>query len=155
MVGRIKARQILNMTCIFYVVFVLFVFSVDVCGDVDIHRALPPEAKTTTVLLSKVKQYSQNYLTKVTKTFGLGHSYFFPPNVDFGGKDDAAMGTGQKVKEAAAKSFEKSKETVEEVARSAAEVASDTAEAVKEKAKKKSVYGEESQKKQREGSGEL
>jgi len=70
----------------------------------------------------------------------------------FTGKNDAPMGAGENMKEAATRSFEHSKATVEEAARSAAEVVSDTAEAVKEKVKR-SVSGGVTQ--PSEGSEEL
>lgn len=60
----------------------------------------------------------------------------------FTGKKDAPMGAGENMKEAATRSFEKSKTTVEEAARSAAEVVSDTAEAVKDKVKRSVSGGE-------------
>ncbi|KFK43886.1 hypothetical protein AALP_AA1G186700 [Arabis alpina] len=144
MAGKFKPGQVFHLLCLFSVVFFLFVFSVKVSGDVDYQRAVPAEAKTTTVWLSRMKQSGNDYWAKLKETLGRGHSRFFPPNIDFRGKDDPAMGTGEKMKEAVTRSFGHSKDTVEEAARSAAEVACDAAEAVKERVKR-SVSGRETE----------
>ncbi|VVA91579.1 unnamed protein product [Arabis nemorensis] len=143
----LKHGQVFHLLCLCLVsvVFFLFVFSVKVSGDVEYLRAVPAEAKTTTVWLSTIKQSGNNYWAKLKETLGRGHSRFFPPNIDFRGKDDPTMGTGEKVKEAVTRSFEHSKDTVEEAARSAAEVACDAAGAVKEKVKRSVSGGETTQ----------
>ncbi|CAH2037291.1 unnamed protein product [Thlaspi arvense] len=150
MARKLNPGQVFHLLCICSVVFFLFVFSVNVFSDdVDHMRAVPAEDKTTTVWLSKIKQSGNNYWGKLKETLGRGHSRFFPPNIDFRGKDDPAMGAGEKMKEAVTRSFEHSKGTVEEAARSAAEVACDAAEAVKEKVKS-SVSGREATQQQSE-----
>uniref|UniRef100_A0A1J3ITJ1 Transmembrane protein n=1 Tax=Noccaea caerulescens TaxID=107243 RepID=A0A1J3ITJ1_NOCCA len=154
MAGKLKPGQVFHLICIFSVVFFLFVFSVNVSSEADSQGAVPPEDKTTTVWLSKIKQSGNNYWGKLRETLGRGHARFFPPNVDFRGKGDPSMGAGGKMKEAVTRSFEHSKNTVEEAARSAAEVACDSAEAVKEKVKR-SVSGSETTEKQSEGTEEL
>ncbi|AAF99848.1 Unknown protein [Arabidopsis thaliana] len=152
MAEKVKSGQVFNLLCIFSIFFFLFVLSVNVSADVDSERAVPSEDKTTTVWLTKIKRSGKNYWAKVRETLDRGQSHFFPPNTYFTGKNDAPMGAGENMKEAATRSFEHSKATVEEAARSAAEVVSDTAEAVKEKVKR-SVSGGVTQ--PSEGSEEL
>jgi len=154
MSGKLKPAQVFQLLCIFSVVSFLFVFSVNVSSEADFQGAVPREDKTTTVWLSKIKQSGNNYWGKLKESLGRGHARFFPPNIDFRGKDDPSMGAGGKMKEAVTRSFEHSKDTVEGAARSAAEVARDTAEAVKEKVKR-SVSGSETTQKQSDGSEEL
>ncbi|ESQ35123.1 hypothetical protein EUTSA_v10008985mg [Eutrema salsugineum] len=156
MAGKLKSVQVFHLLCVFSVVLFLFVFSASVnSSDVDYQRAVPPEDKTTTVLLSKIKQSGNSYWAKLKETLGRGHSRLFPPNIDFRGKDDASMGAGEKMKEAVTRSFENSKDTVEGAARSAAEVACDAAESVKEKVKR-SVSGRDTTTQQKsEGTEEL
>ncbi|KAG7591933.1 hypothetical protein ISN45_Aa01g009110 [Arabidopsis thaliana x Arabidopsis arenosa] len=143
MAEKVNPGQVFNLLCIFSIFFFLFVLSVNVSADVDSERAVPSEDKTvpsedktTTVWLTKIKHSGKNYWAKLRETLDRGQSHFFPPNTYFTGKNDAPMGTGENMKEAATRSFENSKSTVEEAARSAAEVVSDTAEAVKEKVKR-------------------
>ncbi|CAA7056702.1 unnamed protein product [Microthlaspi erraticum] len=154
MAGKLKPAQVFQLLCIFSIVFSLFAFSVNVSSEADFQEAVQPEGKTTTVWLSKIKQSGNNYWGKLKESLGRGHARFFPPNIDFRGKDDPSMGAAGKMKEAVTRSFEHSKDTVEEAARSAGEVARDTAEAVKEKVKR-SVSGKETTQKQPEGSEEL
>ncbi|KAF2617150.1 hypothetical protein F2Q68_00042250 [Brassica cretica] len=126
--------KVSHLLCISLVIF--FVFSVNVVSEEDYQRVVPPEDKTSTVWLSRIKQSGNDYWAKLKESLGRGHARFFPPNIDFRGKDDASMGAGGKMKEAVTRSFEHSKDTVEEAARSAAEVTCDAAEAVKEKVKR-------------------
>nr|XP_016483665.1 PREDICTED: uncharacterized protein LOC107804307 [Nicotiana tabacum] len=60
---------------------------------------------------------------------------FFPPDLDFGSKEVATAdgGAKERMKEAAQKSFGKSKETVEETAKSAAKVVEQTVHKTVEK----------------------
>ncbi|XP_013586868.1 PREDICTED: uncharacterized protein LOC106295496 [Brassica oleracea var. oleracea] len=150
MVGKVKRVQVFHLLCLCSVIF-FFVFSANVSSE-----AVPPEDKTATVWLSRIKRSGNDYWSKFKETLGRGHSRFFPPNIDFRGKDDAAeMGAGEKMKEAVTRSFEHSKDTVEEAARSAAEVACDATEAVKEKMKRSVSDGETKQHQQTEGTNEL
>ncbi|KAF3606938.1 hypothetical protein DY000_02045574 [Brassica cretica] len=150
MVGKVKRVQVFHLLCLWSAIF-FFVFSANVSSE-----AVPPEDKTATVWLSRIKRSGNDYWSKFKETLGRGHSRFFPPNIDFRGKDDAAeMGAGEKMKEAVTRSFEHSKDTVEEAARSAAEVACDAAEAVKEKMKRSVSDGETKQHQQTEGTNEL
>ncbi|KAF3496367.1 hypothetical protein DY000_02057531 [Brassica cretica] len=134
MAGKLMILQVSHLLCISLVIF--FVFSVNVVSEEDYQRVVPPEDKTSTVWLSRIKQSGNDYWAKLKESLGRGHARFFPPNIDFRGKDDASMGAGGKMKEAVTRSFEHSKDTVEEAARSAAEVTCDAAEAVKEKVKR-------------------
>ncbi|EOA38638.1 hypothetical protein CARUB_v10010543mg [Capsella rubella] len=154
MAEKVKHGKGFHMLCIFSIFFVLFVvLSVKASADdVDSQRAVPSEDKTTTVWLTKIRSTGKNYWAKLRETLDRGQSHFFPPNTYFSGKNDAPMGAGENMKEAATRSFENSKATVEEAARSAAEVVSDTAEAVKEKVKRSFSGGV---KPQSEGSEEL
>ncbi|CAL9215272.1 unnamed protein product [Arabidopsis halleri] len=136
MAEKVNPGQVFNLLCIFSIFFFVFVLSVNVSADVDSERAVPSEDKTTTVWLTKIKRSGTNYWAKLRETLDRGQSHFFPPNTYFTGKNDAPMGAGENMKEAATRSFENSKATVEEAARSAAEVVSDTAETVKEKVKR-------------------
>ncbi|CAE5957697.1 unnamed protein product [Arabidopsis arenosa] len=137
MAEKVNPGQVFNLLCIFSIFFFLFVLSVNVSADdVDSQRAVPSEDKTTTVWLTKIKRSGKDYWAKLRETLDRGQSHFFPPNTYFTGKNDAPMGTGENMKEAATRSFENSKATVEEAARSAAEAVSDTTEAVKEKVKR-------------------
>ncbi|KAL0865234.1 hypothetical protein Bca101_044352 [Brassica carinata] len=150
MAGKVEHGQVFQLLGIYSVVLFLFLFSVNVSSE-----AVPPEDKTATVWLSKIKGSGNDYWSRLKETLGRGHSRFFPPNIDFRGKDDAVeMGAGEKMKEAVTISFEHSKDTVEEAARSAAEVACDAAEAVKEKVQR-SVSGREETSQQPEGTNEL
>ncbi|XP_010459237.1 PREDICTED: uncharacterized protein LOC104740369 [Camelina sativa] len=133
----VKHGKGFHLLCILSIFFILFVLSVHVSADVDSHmRGVPSEDKTTTVWLTKIRSTGKNYWAKLRETLDRGQSHFFPPNTYFTGKNDAPMGAGENMKEAATRSFENSKATVEEAARSAAEVVSDSAEAVKEKVKR-------------------
>ncbi|XP_056864411.1 uncharacterized protein LOC108855468 isoform X2 [Raphanus sativus] len=148
MAGKLKYGQVFQLLCISSVVLFLFVFSLNVSSE-----AVPPEDKTATVWLTRVKRSGNDYWSKLKETLCRGHSHFFPPNIE--GKDDAVeIGAGEKMKEAVTRSFEYSKDTVEEAARSAAEVACDAAEAVKEKMKR-SVSGGETTQQQSESTNEL
>ncbi|CAN8293005.1 unnamed protein product [Cochlearia groenlandica] len=118
----------LFLLCVFCFVFVISVLSVSVSGE---YITIQSEDKPTTVWLSKIKQSGNDYWTKLKEALGHGHSRFFPPNTY--GKGEGGMGAGEKMKEAATRSFENSKDTVEEAARSAAEAARDAAGAVKDK----------------------
>ncbi|XP_010531935.1 PREDICTED: uncharacterized protein LOC104808101 isoform X2 [Tarenaya hassleriana] len=122
MATKLKIIDKIYLLCVFSFI-VLVVFSA-VSGDSG-PRA-EPEEKAAPFWLSRIGQSSRNYWAKLAETLGRGHSYFFPPKIDFSGKGEATGGggsstAGEKVKEAAAKSFEKSKETVDEAARSTAE----------------------------------
>ncbi|CAK7323783.1 unnamed protein product [Dovyalis caffra] len=88
-----------------------------------------------------------SFWDKVRTVFNQAQASIFPPNLDFRGRDEAlghgdATGTGEKMKEAVAKSVEKGKATVEDSARSAAKIASETLQKTKEKVKK-SLSGHE------------
>ncbi|KAJ6892793.1 hypothetical protein NC651_025901 [Populus alba x Populus x berolinensis] len=73
--------------------------------------------------------------------FNQAQASIFPPNLDFRRSDEAVghgggTGTGEKMKEGAAKSVEQGKATVENSARTAARVASETVQNMKEKVKR-------------------
>ncbi|XP_010476817.1 PREDICTED: uncharacterized protein LOC104756009 [Camelina sativa] len=142
----VKHGKGFHLICIFSICFfILFVLSVNVSADVGSShmRGVPSEEdQTTTVWLTKIRRTGKNYWAKLRETLDRGQSHFFPPNTYFTGKNDAPMGAGENMKEAATRSFENSKATVEEAARSAAEVVSDSAEAVKEKVKRSFSGGE-------------
>ncbi|KAF8053126.1 hypothetical protein N665_1462s0011 [Sinapis alba] len=151
MAGKVKHGKVFQLLYLFSVIFFLFVFSVNVSSE-----TMPPEDKTATVWLARIKRSGNDYWSKLKESLGRGHSYFFPPNIDFRGKDDAVkMGAGEKVKEAVTRSFEHSKDTMEEAARSAAEVACDAAEVVKEKMKRSVSGREDTTEQQTEGTKEL
>ncbi|KAK0597956.1 hypothetical protein LWI29_030205 [Acer saccharum] len=82
---------------------------------------------------------SRRYLDMLKGLFNQANLYFSsPPNLDFRGdlKGGDPKGGGEKVKEAAVKSMEKSKATMEGSARSAAEMTGKTIRNTKERVKK-------------------
>ncbi|KAJ6719997.1 hypothetical protein OIU85_023245 [Salix viminalis] len=79
-----------------------------------------------------------SFWEKEITMFSRVQASIFPPHLDFRWSDEAVgrgggTGTGEKMKEGAAKSVEKGKAAVEDSARSAAKVASETVQKIKEK----------------------
>ncbi|KAJ6983786.1 hypothetical protein D5086_021089 [Populus alba] len=82
-----------------------------------------------------------SFWENVKTMFNQAQASIFPPNLDFRRSDEAVgygggTGTGEKMKEGAAKSVEQGKATVENSARTAARVASETVQKMKEKVKR-------------------
>ncbi|KAG6758732.1 hypothetical protein POTOM_039092 [Populus tomentosa] len=82
-----------------------------------------------------------SFWENVKAMFNQAQASIFPPNLDFRRSDEAVghgggSGTGEKMKEGAAKSVEQGKATVENSARTAARVASETVQKMKEKVKR-------------------
>ncbi|KAI7985641.1 hypothetical protein LOK49_LG14G02298 [Camellia lanceoleosa] len=76
---------------------------------------------------------------KAQSLFNQLQAYFFPPNLDFRGRKEMESdggAAGEKVKEAMAKSFGKSRATVEDSAKSAAKFAGETLHTTADKVKK-------------------
>ncbi|CAL5439306.1 unnamed protein product [Camellia sinensis] len=76
---------------------------------------------------------------KAQSLFNQLQAYFFPPNLDFRGRKEVESdggAAGEKVKEAMAKSFGKSRATVEDSAKSAAKFAGETLHITADKVKK-------------------
>lgn len=77
MAGKLKYGQVFQLLYVSSVVLFLFVFSLDVSSE-----AVPPEDKTATVWLTRVKRSGNDYWSKLKETLGRGHSHFFPPNIE-------------------------------------------------------------------------
>lgn len=80
MTGKVMTLQLFHLLCLSSVIF--FVFSVNVASYDDYQRAVPPEDKTTTVWLSRIKETGNDYWAKLKESLGRGHARFFPPNVE-------------------------------------------------------------------------
>ncbi|KAM5577514.1 hypothetical protein ABKV19_008048 [Rosa sericea] len=95
--------------------------------------------KTLSVLqdtVSMLQKSHQSAWDKMKTVISDMQMQFMPPSLDFRGQDKKdeteGEGVGDKMKDAAQKSFETSKHTVEESAKSAADAVHKTAEKVKE-----------------------
>ena len=76
MAGKVKHVQVFHLLCLCSVIF-FFVLSVNVSSE-----AVPPEDKTATVWLYRIKRSGNDYWSKLKETLGRGHSRFFPPNIE-------------------------------------------------------------------------
>ncbi|KAL6223049.1 hypothetical protein ACLB2K_006439 [Fragaria x ananassa] len=94
--------------------------------------------RTLSVLQDTVSMLQKSHQAawdKMKTTIADMQMQFMPPSIDFRGddnKDETEEGVGEKMKDAAQKSFETSKHTVEESAKTAADAVHKTAEKVKE-----------------------
>ncbi|CAL1373953.1 unnamed protein product [Linum trigynum] len=94
---------------------------------------------------------ASGYLDRIKAAAGWAQSYFLPPGLNFftggatkkaagkiidGVEEGGGGGSGERVKEAVARSIEKGKETMENTAKSAARMATKTAHEAKEKVKR-------------------
>ncbi|XP_030971184.1 uncharacterized protein LOC115991548 [Quercus lobata] len=123
-------------------IFTTFLFTV---GDGDQqnlegHKRILYFPKRLRSMFSFPKTTSTSYWEKVKTLINLAHAYFFPPNIDFRGGDEAEAneasgGAGAKVKEAVTQSLGKSKATVEDSAKTAAKIVGETVKNTKEKVK--------------------
>ncbi|KAJ4718801.1 Transmembrane protein [Melia azedarach] len=83
---------------------------------------------------------NRSYWGKLKALMNHAQAYFFAPNLDFRGSEEAEAINGatgeKKVREAVARSVERRKETVEEPAKSAYEIAGKTMKKTKDQFKK-------------------
>ncbi|KAL5561349.1 hypothetical protein UlMin_031096 [Ulmus minor] len=113
------------------------------------NRAIKPSLTNTIKTLLSTSPSPRGTWDKAKTLMKQAQAYFSRPNLNFRGGDEGEArssdgGAGEKLKEAATKSFEKSKANVEDSAKSAGNMAGETAQKIKEKVKK-SVFKKEAE----------